>query len=191
MRVSVCVCVVAYQADVVVQQWQGEEVFQSDLVEAGFRQTCRTHTHTHTHAVEAMNVSGEGETSLQPPQQRHGCRQEEAEGDLELDGQRQFSSIKRVQICRADTSTSFAGSKNKEVAATKRSHLLHFLAANSQNSHFWLLNSQYRRISQKAANTRENFPSGGLSASGGWTDGGAAGVPRLLLHCNFFVQIRS
>lgn len=42
----VCICinvcdVRAYQADIVVQQWQGEEGFQSQFIEAWLRQTCQ------------------------------------------------------------------------------------------------------------------------------------------------------
>lgn len=49
----VCICinvcnVRAYQADIVVQQWQGEEGFQSQFIEAWLRQTCQKKTHRRT-----------------------------------------------------------------------------------------------------------------------------------------------
>lgn len=53
--VSGCACVRAYQADVVVQQRQGEEIFQSELVEAGIRQTCQTHTNTQSSGSKSFN----------------------------------------------------------------------------------------------------------------------------------------
>lgn len=49
----VCICinvcnVRAYQADIVVQQWQGEEGFQSQFIEAWLRQTCQKKPHRRT-----------------------------------------------------------------------------------------------------------------------------------------------
>lgn len=49
----------AYQADVVVQQLQGEERFQSQLIETRLRQTCQKQSsHNKSSPVNTLGVSG-------------------------------------------------------------------------------------------------------------------------------------
>lgn len=75
----VCVCVFLYQADVVVQQRQREEIFQSQLIQTGIRQTCQERT-VHTVNPRNLAVKHALRRALSAPPLHHTAA--ETKGDL-------------------------------------------------------------------------------------------------------------